>query len=862
MRIFQANICHYAIIISHLITCAIGQQQHVHEVPHDWNEFVEKYKAPISERDYDNRIYYVIELHPGINPVEFTNYREDYDNWRFEQPLGTLENHYLYSIHKSSTEMIDLIQELGDRSAVSSSNLEKRAKRNLYKRQLQDHGAKRFQVVEPRQLYKKSPIPIPPGHPIDSSFEIIAKVQKDLDINDPEFQTQWHLINPLQPGHDLNVTGVWYNNITGHGVSIAVVDDGLDMDHDDLKKNYFAAGSWDFNNPGPDPRPRLNDDRHGTRCAGEISAVRNDVCGVGVAYDSNIAGVRILSGRISEADEALSLNYKMDLNDIYSCSWGPPDDGRAVAEPDILVKRALLNGVQNGRDNRGSIFVFASGNGGAFNDNCNFDGYTNSIYSITVAAIDRKGLHPFYSEPCSANLVVTYSSGSGDHIHTTDFRGGCADNHGGTSAAAPIAAGVFALVLEVRPDITWRDMQYLALDTAVVINDYESDWQTTFIGKRFNHKYGYGKLNAYALVERAESWELVNPQAWYFTPMQQVHQSFVHGLDGVSSVVHVSENDIKNANLARLEHVNVIVNIKSDYRGSLTVLLTSPEGIVSELATPRFQDTSVDGLVNWTFMSVVHWGERGIGDWTIKVYNDAQEGSVGTFEHWTLKLWGEAEDASKAVPYKLPGDDLQDDTEEPTRTQQPNPTSTQLLTTESPTSTQSELEPTSSLLPPSSTTAQPSEPAATPTSTNHPWSLVPTFGLSSHTLAWVYGSLLLILGFVGCITVYICVSRRRMRLRGYKRNPVLSSSAYEFDLIPSADDVLDSDADEMDSLQELDRYNDDEGLHSERESYEHREQSSKKPRTLYDTYSQDITQTPEDQEREGLFKVDDSDEEN
>lgn len=84
--------------------------------------------------------------------------------------------------------------------------------------------------------------------------------------------------------------------------------------------------------------------------------------------------------------------------------------------PGYLILKAMLNGVQNGRGGKGSIFVFASGNGGASDDQCNFDGYTNSLMSITVGAIDRLGLHPYYSEACSAIMVVTYSSGSGDNI--------------------------------------------------------------------------------------------------------------------------------------------------------------------------------------------------------------------------------------------------------------------------------------------------------------------------------------------------------------------------------------------------------------------------------------------------------------
>lgn len=184
----------------------------------------------------------------------------------------------------------------------------------------------------------------------------------------------------------------------------------------ELTCTQFANGSWDYNDHTPLPEPRLSDDQHGTRCAGEIAAVKNDVCGVGVAYESQVAGIRILSASISDADEASALNFGFHDNDIYSCSWGPPDDGQQMEAPSRLITKAFLNGVQNGRGGKGSIYVFASGNGGGVDDQCNFDGYTNSIFSVTVSAIDRKGLHPYYSEACSANMVVTYSSGSGDNI--------------------------------------------------------------------------------------------------------------------------------------------------------------------------------------------------------------------------------------------------------------------------------------------------------------------------------------------------------------------------------------------------------------------------------------------------------------
>ena len=55
-----------------------------------------------------------------------------------------------------------------------------------------------------------------------------------------------------------------------------------------------ADDSYDFNLHVPLPKPVLFDDHHGTRCAGQIAAVKNDVCGVGIAYDSKVAGIRIL----------------------------------------------------------------------------------------------------------------------------------------------------------------------------------------------------------------------------------------------------------------------------------------------------------------------------------------------------------------------------------------------------------------------------------------------------------------------------------------------------------------------------------------------------------------------------------------
>lgn len=369
-----------------------------------------------ASRDYINNDYYVLHLDRSVSPEQIASRL----GLAHEGPLSELDDHHVFRTTKVDHDIVKTeIKErkrrkrsFGGFDSIDGILLAKKqkARKHLEKRDVPP-SLNGFSIARRDPLFGSAELELR-----DEALQQQAQVMKTLDIADPIFKEQWHLFNPIQLGHDVNVTGLWLEGITGRNATVAIVDDGLDMYSDDLKDNYFAEGSYDFNDGDAEPKPELSDDRHGTRCAGEVAAARNDVCGVGVAYDSRIAGIRILSKPISDADEAEALMYKIQDNDIYSCSWGPPDDGQTMEAPDVLIRRAMLKAVQQGRGGLGSIYVFASGNGAANGDNCNFDGYTNSIYSITVGAIDRTGKHPYYSEHCSAQLVVTYSSGSGDAI--------------------------------------------------------------------------------------------------------------------------------------------------------------------------------------------------------------------------------------------------------------------------------------------------------------------------------------------------------------------------------------------------------------------------------------------------------------
>jgi kexin len=733
----------------------------------------------LPKRNYATNDYYAIHVSPSTSPAELATLL----GLTYEGPFGSLDDHYVFTAPKHDGDIVeDARQELKRRRRKREAGPEYHPLDSVRFTQKQKIKARHW---------KRSVIP--PRANSNEAINTQREVAASLSIKDPIFAEQWHIFNVKTPGNDINVTDVWMQGITGKDVTACVVDDGLDYDSGDLKNNFFAEGSHDFNDHEDLPTPKLSDDRHGTRCAGEIAAGRNDVCGVGLAYDAKISGVRILSGDITDLDEALAINYEMQKNDIYSCSWGPPDDGKTMQAPGILIEKAMVTAVQQGRGGKGSIYVFAAGNGAASDDNCNFDGYTNSIYSITVGAIDMNNKHPYYSEACSAQLVVTYSSGGGDAIHTTDVGANkCTSQHGGTSAAGPIGVGVYALVLQARPDLTWRDVQWLTVLTAVPF-DEPSDWTKTPLGRMYSHQFGYGKLDAWAIVEKAKDWKLVKPQAWFWSPWMHVKKAIPEGEQGLASVFEVTADMLKEANFERVEHITLTMNVEHQRRGDLSVELISPAGMSSHLSTARRDDEAPYGYVDWTFMSVAHWGEAGIGNWTVLV-KDTKPGNqkTGTFTDWKLRLWGEAIDSSKAKLLPIP--DAHDDDDHDKIDDHPAHTTSVSLPSSTPTVTANPSDhpdrPVNQK--PSQTTINEAQASSTVSSTASPTasavpeneallpSIFPTFGVSRRTQIWIYGSLALILVFVSGLGAYFYIARRKQQKS--------SRDAYEFEVLDDAED--------------------------------------------------------------------------
>ena len=475
--------------------------------------------------------------------------------------------------------------------------------------------------------------------------------------NDPYFGDQWHLRNTGQtggtPGADANVVPAW-DTAQGRGVVIGIVDDGIQFTHPDLSARYRADLSFDFLDNDADPSPVIaNDDFHGTSVAGVAAAAGNNGTGVsGSAPQAELAALRLISfPGPTDAQEAAALSHEREQIDIYNNSWGPALTGVAV-EPGPLVKQAFLDGVNLGRGGLGSIYVWAAGNGLRDNENVNYDGFANSRFTIAVTAIDERGRQSFYAEPGASILIAAPSLGDGAGIVTTDLVGADGYNFvpgngdddpfpdldytgefSGTSSSAPLVSGVIALMLETNPNLGWREVQQILVETASQNDPGDNDWRTNGAGRLVNHKYGFGAIDAAAAVAAAVSWPTAIPITAATTGRLTVGAAIPdNNTNGVSDTVDVQDD------LINIEWVEVVFDVNHSYAGDLRVVLTSPAGTRSVLAEQHFSLIPQPGYNNWTFTTARHWGESTLGDWTLSV-SDEEAVDVGTWNSWQLNFY-------------------------------------------------------------------------------------------------------------------------------------------------------------------------------------------------------------------------------
>jgi subtilisin-like proprotein convertase family protein len=488
--------------------------------------------------------------------------------------------------------------------------------------------------------------------------QIVASQKSKRTLpNDPLLANQWHLKYQNQldavPGCDLNIENAWLfgtnGGVKGNGVRIGIVDDGLETGHPDFVGNIDTVNDKDWNGMDADPNPSFFDD-HGTSCAGNAGARGDNGIGVcGTAPHATLVGMRLTASASTDSTEAEAMAYlRSDANTlihIKSNSWGPEDDGITLEAPGALTTAALQTAATTGRNNLGTIIIWAGGNGLEYSDNSNYDGYANSIYTIAVGACDSRLQQSSYSEPGSNLVVVAPSdgdattlgittvdrSGSAGYNGSIGSAGDYADDFGGTSSTTPTVAGICALMLEKNPNLGWRDVQEILIRSARKINPIDSDWSNNSAGFHFNHKFGAGLVDATAAVNMSDGWQNLTTQRSIASVQSNLKVTIPdNNSTGITRSFVITDN-------IRIEHVTLKVLLSHSRRSDLAVTLTSPSGMKSRLA--ELHQGKGKDYKNWTFSSVRHWGEMSPGTWTINV-TDTRKGKKGKLNAATLTIFG------------------------------------------------------------------------------------------------------------------------------------------------------------------------------------------------------------------------------
>lgn len=313
-----------------------------------------------------------------------------------------------------------------------------------------------------------------------SAFRREAAYQDDPagGPNDPQFGDQWALANLGQQGGkkdaDIKALDAWKTTTGSEDVVVAVLDTGVDLNHADLSGNMWfrPANLSPYNDPQlgrmndiygfdgtsdlPDP---MDDNGHGTHCAGIIGAVGDNGEGIaGVNWRVKIMPLKFLgrNGSGNASDAIAAINYAIERKSsgvnirVISASWGSMRRSKAL---EATIRAAGEAGI---------LFVAAAGNDGSDNDRRpHYPSNYELPNVISVAALDRNDTLASFS---NFGAKTVHIAAPGKDILSTwignDYR-----EASGTSMATPFVSGVAALIVANEPNITVAELRSRLLNS-------------------------------------------------------------------------------------------------------------------------------------------------------------------------------------------------------------------------------------------------------------------------------------------------------------------------------------------------------------------------------------------------------------
>ena len=450
---------------------------------------------------------------------------------------------------------------------------------------------------------------------IRNDLDIRLGLNDDALYRDIEFALEWYSAscglscNKFGAGNDTQVMVAW-NHSSGRNVVIGILDDGL-YDSTDLNVNESITY---FTNTVPGT--------HGSGCAAIAAGSNNNIGSIGIAYNSQITSLDILSGTGDCGIYIEALSYGSTHIYVKSNSWGEPDTYDHQLSKLNRLCPTIFSEIEYqatyGRNNLGTIFVWANGNGGIL-QNSNFDSLANSIYTFSVQAISWQGNKIISISERGDNILVSAVSSTGYGYHPRQNSGN--QWFSATSGAAPVISGVIALILEVNPFLSRRDVEHILISSTYINDRLDKSWSQNQAGLWYSYFYGFGAINATKAVERAMDW---------FPVTESVN--FVHNIDVNTNIINSwTYSFYVNRNI-KLEHTNIQLNMYHPFINQLQIELTSPMNTTGYLVFNNNDNARYNQYTDNTYrdvsQSISHrldnvrfWDEGSQGNWTISMSN-------------------------------------------------------------------------------------------------------------------------------------------------------------------------------------------------------------------------------------------------
>jgi subtilisin-like proprotein convertase family protein len=476
------------------------------------------------------------------------------------------------------------------------------------------------------------------------------------------FAQQWHLkttaIDGINIAASANVEAA-HQVTRGEGTTIAIIDDGVDIDHPEFAASGKITSPRDATLGTDDPRPKDPDPRfpenHGTACAG-VAGAEGSQGASGVAPKARLMPIR-LSSALGSMQEAQAFKWAADHGaDVISCSWGPedgvwwdPNDPRHAQSVPLpaSTRLAIDFAVTNGRAGKGCVVLFAAGNG---NESVENDGYASYPNVIAVVACNDRGRRSVYSDFGAAVFCAFPSSDQEwpeqNHpasltpgIWTTDRRGtrgynqglpnamgddagNYTNDFGGTSSACPGAAGVAALILSVNPGLKAREARDILARACDRIDPQNGQYDGT--GR--SPLYGFGRLNAATAVQLAQ-------------PSDGQRLSIVRRFDRALPDLQTVRVELEITEASMIDALSVHVDLLHTYVGDLVITLFAPPEmaqapiVLQERKGGNTRDLLRDFDATLVPDLALFHGKSARGIWTLEIQDRAErdDGTLRTF---------------------------------------------------------------------------------------------------------------------------------------------------------------------------------------------------------------------------------------